>query len=231
MATSARLSPLFINCCIDCCTNYFTNSLTHDVTDHDMELILIRHGLPVRQELESGRADPPLSATGHRQASLVAQWLAPVNIDAVYSSPMIRARQTAEPYAQLAGQAAVIHDGVEEFDREASRYIPVEQLKEEDYAAWQALASDFAGKLDQQLKSFGTTVVKAMEEIIESHKSQTAVVFCHGGVINVWASHVLGMPRRMFFEPVYTSVHRFLCAGTGERNIVSLNETAHLRDF
>lgn len=196
-----------------------------------MELILIRHGLPVRQELEGGRADPPLSTTGHRQASLVAQWLAPVNIDAVYSSPMIRARQTAEPYVQLTGRPVVIHDGVEEFGREASSYIPVEQLKEEDYEAWQSLAGNFTGELDLELQTFGSTVVKAMEEIIESHKSQTAVVFCHGGVINVWASHILGISRRLFFEPVYTSVHRFLCAGTGERNIVSLNETAHLRDF
>ena len=196
-----------------------------------MELILIRHGLPERQELENGRADPPLSDTGHRQATLVANWLNPVSIDAVYSSPMARARQTADPYVELTGNAAVIRDGLEEFGREASSYIPVEQLKQENYEAWQALATDFASESELGLDAFGTTVVGAMEEIIGSHKSQTAVVFCHGGVINAWASHVLGITTRMFFEPVYTSVHRFLCAGTGERNIVSLNETAHLRDF
>ena len=54
-------------------------------------------------------------------------------------------------------------------------------------------------------------------------------MFCHGGVINVWAAHVLKMVPRLFFDPNYTSIHRFLCARTGERNIVSLNETAHLR--
>ena len=40
-----------------------------------MELILVRHGLPERQELEEGRADPPLSETGNRQALAVAEWL------------------------------------------------------------------------------------------------------------------------------------------------------------
>ena len=94
-----------------------------------------------------------------------------------------------------------------------SSYIPVEQFKEDDYEAWQGLANNFSGDLDLELQTFGNAVVKAMEEIIESHKSQTAVVFCHG-VINVWASRILGISRRMFFEPVYTSVHRFLCAGT-----------------
>ncbi len=196
-----------------------------------MELILIRHGLPLRQELETGRADPPLSDTGHRQAALVAQWLAPIRIDVVYSSPLARARQTAEPYVRLTGLPAVIHDGVEEFGSDSLSYIPTEELKEEDYEAWKALASDYARELDLSLEAFGNTVVGAMEEIIGAHRSQTAVVFCHGGVINVWASHVLGLPTRVFFEPVYTSVHRFLCASTGERNLVSLNETAHLRDL
>lgn len=194
-----------------------------------MQLILIRHGLPIRQELDQGRADPPLDDTGHRQAALVAEWLNPISIDAVYSSPMMRARQTAEPYLKLSGHTAIIRDGVEEFGREARSYIPVEQLKEENYEAWQALANNFASDPESGFDTFGDTVVNTIEAIIESHKSQTVAVFCHGGVINAWASHVLGITTRMFFEPVYTSVHRFLCASTGERNVVSLNEAAHLR--
>ncbi len=94
-----------------------------------------------------------------------------------------------------------------------SSYVPVEQFGRH-YEAWQGLANNFYGDLGLELQTFGNTVVKAMEEIIESHKSQTAVVFCHGGVIDVWASHILGILRRMFFEPVLTSVHRFLCSLT-----------------
>jgi broad specificity phosphatase PhoE len=59
-------------------------------------LLLVRHG-----ETESnarghllGRADPPLSATGRRQAVELGEWLPPV--DLVVSSPLLRARQTAE---------------------------------------------------------------------------------------------------------------------------------------
>ena len=59
-----------------------------------MELILVRHGLPERRDDTS---DPPLSATGHEQARRVAAWLAHERIDAVFSSTMLRARQTAEP--------------------------------------------------------------------------------------------------------------------------------------
>jgi 2,3-bisphosphoglycerate-dependent phosphoglycerate mutase len=54
-------------------------------------------------------------------------------------------------------------------------------------------------------------------------------VFCHGGVINMWATHVLGMAPRIFFEADYTSINRFVCARGGQRSVVSLNERAHLR--
>jgi probable phosphoglycerate mutase len=37
------------------------------------------------------------------------------------------------------------------------------------------------------------------------------------------------MTPRLFFEPDYTSIHRFMCARSGQRNVVSLNERAHLR--
>ena len=56
-------------------------------------------------------------------------------------------------------------------------------------------------------------------------------MFCHGGVINVWTAHVLSMTPRLFFEPDYTSIHRFMCARSGQRNVVSLNERAHLREM
>jgi probable phosphoglycerate mutase len=38
------------------------------------------------------------------------------------------------------------------------------------------------------------------------------------------------MAPRLFFEPGYCSIHRYLCARSGERNLVSLNDTGHLRD-
>jgi broad specificity phosphatase PhoE len=72
-------------------------------------------------------------------------------------------------------------------------------------------------------------VVGALEEIVAAHPGQRVVVFCHGGVVNVWTAHVLGMAPRLFFEPRYTSVHRYMCARSGQRNVLSLNETAHLR--
>ena len=47
------------------------------------------------------------------------------------------------------------------------------------------------------MMAFRTRVVEGMEEIVAAPPGQKVVVFCHGGVINVWATHVLAMqPRR-----------------------------------
>jgi probable phosphoglycerate mutase len=193
-----------------------------------MHLTLVRHALPERQHVEHGTADPPLSAAGLEQAQRVAAYLAAERFDAAYSSPMRRARETAEPYIALSGLDLTISEGVVEFDRHTSSYIPMEELKRTDYAAWKAFVD---GRYNEEVDilAFQDTVVRALESIIAAHRGRRVVVFCHGGVINVWAAHVLKMVPRLFFEPHYTSLHRFLCAGTGERNVVSLNETAHLR--
>lgn len=193
-----------------------------------MELILVRHGLPERVETDGGKADPPLSELGWAQAELVGGWLADERFDAAYASPMQRARQTAEPFARRVGLPVQAEEGVVEFDRHASSYVPMEELKAEDYGAWKAFV-DGGYSAGVDIHQFHATVVNALERLIAKHASQRIVVFCHGGVINVWTAHVLGLTPSLFFEPIYTSIHRYLCARTGERNIVSLNETGHLR--
>ena len=189
-----------------------------------MELMLIRHGLPVRDEATS---DPPLSAQGREQARRVGQWLSGHKIDAAFASTMRRAMETAEPFARLAGHEIATDSALVEFDRHSGAYIPMEELKRDDYPRWKAFV-ETSGDVD--IAAFPATVVTALGRIIESHPGRRVAVFCHGGVINVWTAHVLGMAPRLFFEPAYASVHRYLCASSGQRNLVSLNETGHLND-
>ena len=194
-----------------------------------MEIVLIRHGLPMRVETTDGvAADPSLSRIGLMQAVEAADWLVGIKIEAIYSSPLQRARETAEPFAQRSGLEIVIEDDVSEFDRDSSTYIPMEELKAQDYEAWKAFVDGGYGD-DVDMLAFQATVVRGVESIIERHSGERVAVFCHGGVVNMWASHVLDMPPRLFTDVRYASASRFLCASTGERSLVSLNETQHLR--
>ncbi len=193
-----------------------------------MELLLIRHGLPVRVENEDGApADPSLSDEGRAQASHLARWIATQKIDRLYASPMRRAHETALPVADLTGIEIDLHPGVVEFDQDSAIYIPLEELKRTDYERWLELMQgglELAADFDE----FQRTVLGALEEIIADNAGRRVAVVCHGGVINTWASHVIHSRQPFIFQPDYTSVSRFLAASSGERNLVSLNEVAHL---
>lgn len=195
-----------------------------------MELLLIRHALPLRVEKRDGTpADPPLSAEGVRQAARLAAWLGAERVDAVYASPLRRARETAEPVAAASGLAVRVEPGVAEFDPLATSYVPLEELKAESRELWQELVSGgLTAGIDVAL--FRRTVAAALERIVAAHAGERVAVVCHGGVVNAWAAHVLGLESTLFFQPAYTSVSRFLAAGSGERSVLSLNETAHLRE-
>lgn len=195
-----------------------------------MELLLIRHALPLRVEKPDGTpADPPLSAEGRRQAARLAAWLGSERVDAVYASPLRRARQTALPIAAAHALEVRIEPGVVEFDPDSSSYVPLEELRAESRELWLELVSGgLTAGVDVAL--FRRIVAAALERIVAAHPGARVAVVCHGGVVNAWAAHVLGLEPTLFFQPGYTSVSRFLAAGSGERSLLSLNETAHLRD-
>jgi len=195
-----------------------------------LELLLIRHALPERVERDDGRpADPPLSAAGHEQARRLARWLAPLPLDAVYTSPLRRARETAAPLARAQGLEPRDEHGVRELDADSSRYVPLEELKREDPAAWRALVQGglYAG-ID--LAAFRSAVDEGLARIAAAHRGGRVAVVCHGGVINVFAARILGIDEPLFFDPPYTSVSRFLVSSEGPRSIASLGEAAHLRE-
>jgi probable phosphoglycerate mutase len=196
-----------------------------------MELLLIRHALPVRRELDTGIADPELSAEGVAQAALLAAYLTTERLDAVYASPLRRARQTAEPLAGDQGLEIVTSEGVAEWDQYSSEYVPVEELKASNDPRWQQML-DGEWNVDGETEdAFVERTTDTIEAIIAGHRGERVAVVCHGGVIGSYLSHVVGLgpSTNGFFYPNYTSIHRVAAASTGERSVVTLNETSHLR--
>ena len=195
-----------------------------------MELLVIRHALPVRiANADGSPADPPLSEAGRRQAERLAAWLSGERIDALYASPMRRARETAAPLAAARGLEIALDPGLVELDHRAEAYVPMEELKAENREAWLALVrGGLYANID--VVAFRRGVVASFERIIAAHPGARVAVVCHSGVINAWAAHVLGIDAPIFYDPGYTSVQRFLAAGSGERMVASLNELAHLRE-
>ncbi|MFZ9383057.1 MAG: histidine phosphatase family protein [Ilumatobacteraceae bacterium] len=195
-----------------------------------MELLFIRHAIPIRRELVEGVADPELSTAGLEQARRLAEYLASEKLDAIYASPLRRAQETAAPVASLHGMGVTTIDGVAEYDRTSSEYVPVEELKATNDPRWHEIRDGVWTSDEETEEEFVRRVVRTAEEIIDRHAGHRVAVVCHGGVINAYLAHVLGLGnKRGFFYPNYTSIHRVAAARSGERSIVTVNETPHLR--
>ena len=195
-----------------------------------MELLLIRHAEPVRigPGTATGPADPHLTERGREQAERLAAWLAAEPVDAVLSSPLQRARDTAEPVGRGLGFDVEVVDGLMEYDAQSDFYIPVEELRETRDHHWTAMIEgrwdELGGEPPEQ---FRARIVPCVDAIIERFPGGTVAAVCHGGVINVYLAALLGLDRHLWFHPEYTSISRVAAARTGERSVVTLNETAH----
>ena len=195
-----------------------------------MEIVLVRHGLPLRVELETGIADPELAAEGHEQAEKMAAYLGVEDVEAVYVSPLRRALETARPLCKVLGLEAVVSEGVAEFDRNSREYVPVEELRATNDPRWEKLLRGEWDGVDEDPSLFKSRVVETVDDMIAKHPGGRVVVVCHGGVINQYLAHVLGIETHIgFFYPKYTSIHRVMAARSGQRSIVSINEASHLR--
>ncbi|MFT6289755.1 MAG: putative phosphoglycerate mutase [Ilumatobacter sp.] len=195
-----------------------------------MELLLIRHGLPIRRELTEGIADPELAEEGHAQARHLGEYLASEHLDAVYASSLRRAQETAAPVVTGRGLELIIEPDVAEYDKDSSEYVPVEELKAANDPRWQAmLDGTWEGGEDEE--TFNNRTIGAIERIIDAHRGERVAIVCHGGVINAYLTRLLDLSvgQRGFFYPNYTSIHRVAAASSGERSIVTINETSHLR--
>jgi broad specificity phosphatase PhoE len=192
-----------------------------------MQLLLVRHALPLRSEQGQG-SDPALSDAGLEQAHRLPEALARFPISRLVSSPQRRAVQTAEPVAEPRELGVEIDERFAEYDREMSVYIPVEQLREERPADWARMAQ---GHLPSSVDEAGfrRRVSAAIAEVVsKSAPEDTVAVFSHGGVINV----VLHGTRRLLSFPIdYASVTRLLFSRSGAATVAGVNATEHVWDL
>ena len=190
------------------------------------ELLLLRHALPL-----SGHSDPGLSDVGRAQANRLAQWLTGSGIDAVVTSPLRRARETAAPIeAALALTAGVIHDLREwELDDPNQVYDALEDMAPDDpraLAVAEGRYDDFVPELDTA--GFQRRTVAAIEDVFTRYRQHRRVVVCtHGGFISAYLAHVIGARQVMWFNAEYTGVSRVVRLPSGRVVVRSVNETGH----
>ncbi|MFZ2176755.1 MAG: histidine phosphatase family protein [Rhodococcus sp. (in: high G+C Gram-positive bacteria)] len=186
-----------------------------------VDLVLMRHGEPQRNDANS--RDPGLSDVGWAQVRGTLPYLMGGGpLTAIYSSPQMRARQSARVAADAFGLALAFDDGLVEFDHGA----PYVHYDDGAAPVWR---SYFAGDLSPwglTLAEFHARIQGAMNRIADRHEGGRVLAVCHGGVVNAWTCQILGVPDRIrVMEPGYASLHRYRRV-EGRWRIVSLNEIA-----
>ena len=82
--------------------------------------------------------------------------------------------------------------------------------------------------LSESSFEFRKRTVNAVESIIAANEGKRVVVACHGGVINSYIAHIIGVDYDMFFRPAHCSIH-VVFSGHGVRALQSFNDVHHLR--
>ncbi|ORB74980.1 histidine phosphatase family protein [Mycobacterium scrofulaceum] len=195
-----------------------------------MQLLLVRHALPLRSEHGEG-SDPDLSDEGLAQIERLPKALDRFPISRVVSSPQRRAIQTAEPVAAARELSVEIDDRFAEYDRDLPLYIPVEQIREERPEEWARLAQGhLPSAVDED--AFLARVRAAVDDLVASvDPEDTVAVFSHGGVINVLLHQILGTSRLLSFPVDYASITRLLFSRSGQATVAGVNGVEHVWDL
>lgn len=195
-----------------------------------MQLLLIRHALPLRTEAGEG-SDPELAEIGWQQAARLPEALDRFPIARVVSSPQRRAVQTAKPLAQSRDLSIEVDERLAEYDRGLAQYVPIEQVRSEHPQEWaRMLKGQLPSGVDET--QFRERVRAALGDIAaQADHDDTVAVFSHGGVINVVLHEVLGTARLLSFPIDYVSVTRLLYSRTGRVAVAAVNGSEHVWDL
>ena len=159
-------------------------------------ILLARHGeSDWNVELRwQGHADRPLTARGRIQAEALAERLADIELDAIYSSDLRRARETAEAVAATRGLDVHADPGLREVDVGSWSGLTRLEAKErfpDEYATW--LNGGPGWRDGETYVEMTERVLAAVRRIVERHLDGTVLVVAHGGPIRAIHASALGM--------------------------------------
>jgi phosphoserine phosphatase len=198
-------------------------------------IYLVRHGQTAwnREEIFRGRSDIPLDETGLKQAAAAGQALKEIELEAIYSSPLRRAYQTAEgiasfhnlpvqPLAAITDMSFGRWEGRSVQDIRGSEQALFRQWREEPHL----LQIPGGETLDQ----VGVRAMAALQELVQSHADKTFLLVSHRVVNRVLLCGVLGIDNSHFWQIDQDAVAiNVIHYGNGRYSVSCMNERCHVK--
>lgn len=191
-------------------------------------IVFARHGqtAPNRDGLVLGRADPELTEEGHRQAARLAAALAGEPVAAILTSPLVRARQTAEAVGAACGVPVAVDERLVEIDWGTWEGRPAGSLAVADVDRWRA--DEGTAPEGESLDSLSHRVESFCVETLEHEGLVVAV--SHVSPIKAAAAWALGVDGTVAWR-MFLGLASITRVGRGRTSpvLLSFNETGHLR--
>lgn len=206
------------------------------------DILFIRHGETAWNAVRrlQGHSDVPLNAEGTRQAKALAASLQNEKLDAIISSDLQRAVQTAGEIARLQGLATRLDSDLRERNFggfEGKLYSELPELYPDAYREWRLRDPDFhfpAPPEDDQyrgesIREFHTRTIKAIDHYAQFFRGQKIAIVAHGGVLECAYRAATGLALNAERKiTIYNgSINRFACKD-GQLALIKWGEIAHL---
>ena len=235
----ADRNPSTVPAPIDPMAYYFQDILLLNNPDA-VRLYLIRHGESggnvARREGRIANYDPPLTEQGRLQAERLGERMARYGVDAVYASPLQRAFDTGNEIAKRLGIDVRVIDDLQEINeplrQEGEPFdenLPLPEGVTHDDIKRKFEANPVWDNLPGSENSahFRGRIVRAIDQIVEECPGKKVAVACHGGVIQSYVSHILGLTSDFAFYAFNASITS-IRAHRDRRVLWRLNDLAHL---
>lgn len=156
-----------------------------------MKFYLLRHG-QTRWNIEGkiqGKTDIPLNETGMEQAECLADAMAACRVRALFSSPLLRARQTADIVADQTGLGVSVLPELKEVDFglwEGRTWKEIEENYPEDYKKWEknpARAAPTGGEPRRSCMERSRSAVEQMLVTVDALGGGDVCIVAHGGIL------------------------------------------------
>ncbi len=166
-------------------------------------IYLIRHAETETtiEDRFAGSQDMPLAPEGREHAEELATRLAQFRIDAVYSSPLHRATETAQMVADRHGVSVVSVDALREISHghwEGMSRAEVEQKYPDEYADYERDPYDFHPEGGDSAKSVVERAAPALIEIVRNHPDGNVAVVSHKATNRLLIGYFLGIDLKRY---------------------------------
>jgi len=168
------------------------------------ELILARHGETAWnvEKVFRGRADVDLNRVGLKQAELLGKYLSNWELEAIYSSPLRRALDTANMVARYQKVAVRVAEGLTDFDYGEWQSVPEQEVKKLYPALlneWHSNPHKVRTPGGESLEDVRRRVVELINDILPRHRGNVLLV-SHRVVIKVLICYLLGLDNSHFWN-------------------------------